>query len=60
MVPVLSSWNVRRSALVPVRAAAVLLVWAVLWLSAMVAVLESPRQPARAIPEGWRCLAKSE
>jgi len=51
MVPVLFSWNVRRSALATVRAAAVLLAWAVLWLSAMVAVLEAPRQPRLPQPE---------
>ena len=42
MVPVLFSWIPRRSPIATVRAAAVLLVWVVLWLSAMFVVLQAP------------------
>ena len=45
MVPVLFSWIPRRSGLATVRAAAVLLVWMVLWLSAMFVVLQGGRPP---------------
>src|SRR5437588_379836 len=54
MVPVLFSWIPRRSALATVRAAAVLLVWMVLWLSAMFVVLLVGRKvlaPRLFVPE---------